>query len=75
MTGDHDGTGGRAPRATGRGGAVPHDGAQPQLLWDLHPGYVLRPQDRVVIATTRSGLAELLATGPAPRPGNPSAGR
>ncbi|MEU6015358.1 NAD-binding protein [Streptomyces sp. NPDC047515] len=30
------------------------------LVWDLHPGYVLRPQDRVVIAATRRGLAELL---------------
>ncbi|MEV6199072.1 NAD-binding protein [Streptomyces sp. NPDC051771] len=54
--------------------ATPHDGAQPQLLWDLHPGYVLRHQDRVVIAATRHGLAELLASGehlsldPAPAP-------
>ncbi len=30
------------------------------LVWDLHPGYVLQPQDRVVIAATRRGLAELL---------------
>lgn len=30
------------------------------LVWDLHPGYVLRGQDRVVIAATRRGLAELL---------------
>ena len=30
------------------------------LIWDLHPGYVLRPEDRVVIAATRRGLAELL---------------
>ncbi|MFJ8079263.1 NAD-binding protein [Streptomyces sp. NPDC096205] len=30
------------------------------LLWDLHPGYVLHPQDRVVLAATRQGLAELL---------------
>ncbi|MFG2334322.1 NAD-binding protein [Streptomyces sp. NPDC048604] len=37
-----------------------HDGEQPQLLWDLHPGYVLQPEDRVVIAATRRGLAELL---------------
>ncbi|MFJ6516935.1 NAD-binding protein [Streptomyces filamentosus] len=35
----------------------------PALLWDLHPGYVLRPGDRVVVAATRSGLPELL-TGP-----------
>ncbi|MFE3475282.1 NAD-binding protein [Streptomyces bacillaris] len=30
------------------------------LVWDLPPGYVLRAQDRVVIAATRRGLAELL---------------
>ncbi|MET9426177.1 NAD-binding protein [Streptomyces sp. NPDC003036] len=30
------------------------------LVWDLHPGYVLRPEDRVVLAATRRGLAELL---------------
>lgn len=30
------------------------------LVWNLHPGYVLRPTDRVVIAATRRGLAELL---------------
>lgn len=30
------------------------------LVWDLHPGYVLRPEDRVVVAATRRGLAELL---------------
>ncbi|MER5310808.1 NAD-binding protein [Streptomyces sp. NPDC002773] len=33
----------------------------PGLLWDLHPGYVLRPEDRVVVAATRAGLAELLS--------------
>ncbi|WP_128982035.1 NAD-binding protein [Streptomyces roseicoloratus] len=43
-------------------------GEQPQLLWDLHPGYVLRPQDRVVVAATRQGLAELLGTAPSDRP-------
>ncbi|WP_237519394.1 potassium channel family protein [Streptomyces sp. HUCO-GS316] len=37
------------------------------LLWDLHPGYVLRPQDRVVLAATRQGLAELLGTHPRTR--------
>ncbi|GGU41870.1 NAD-binding protein [Streptomyces coeruleorubidus] len=30
------------------------------LVWDLHRGYVLRPEDRVVLAATRQGLAELL---------------
>ncbi|WP_299529878.1 NAD-binding protein [uncultured Streptomyces sp.] len=38
------------------------DGTRPAsgLVWDLHPGYVLRAEDRVVIAATRRGLAELL---------------
>ncbi|WP_155055708.1 NAD-binding protein [Streptomyces blattellae] len=30
------------------------------LVWDLHEGYVLRAEDRVVLAATRRGLAELL---------------
>ncbi|MEU7510738.1 NAD-binding protein [Streptomyces sp. NPDC042898] len=50
------------------------DGEHPQLLWDLHPGYVLRPDDRVVIAATRRGLAELLAA-PSQPSGEPRAGR
>ncbi|MEU6098729.1 NAD-binding protein [Streptomyces sp. NPDC047079] len=29
------------------------------LVWDLPPTYVLRPEDRVVLAATRRGLAEL----------------
>ncbi|MFG2331663.1 NAD-binding protein [Streptomyces sp. NPDC048604] len=33
---------------------------QPHLVWQLHPGYVLKAGDRVVLATTRRGLAELL---------------
>lgn len=37
------------------------------LVWDLHPGYVLRPEDRVVLAATRQGLAELLRHGPLAR--------
>ncbi|WP_240654035.1 potassium channel protein [Streptomyces sp. AcE210] len=37
------------------------------LVWDLHPGYVLRPEDRVVLAATRRGLAELLRHGPLAR--------
>nr|WSZ18886.1 NAD-binding protein [Streptomyces canus] len=41
-----------------------HDGAEHHggLLWDLHPGYVLSQRDRVVLAATRQGLAELLGT-------------
>ncbi|MDT0316787.1 NAD-binding protein [Streptomyces millisiae] len=46
------------PADAGRG-----DGAG--LLWELHPGYVLRPEDRVVLAATRRGLAELLGRLPA----------
>ncbi|MGW6871897.1 NAD-binding protein [Streptomyces xanthophaeus] len=34
------------------------------LLFDLHPGHVLGPEDRVVIAATRQGLAELLNDAP-----------
>ncbi|MFF9473552.1 NAD-binding protein [Streptomyces roseolus] len=44
--------------------STPHGGEDPQLLWDLHPGYVLRSRDRVVVAATRRGLAELLAVVP-----------
>lgn len=45
--------------------APPHAAAtgpeeQGALVWNLHPGYVLRPTDRVIIAATRRGLAELL---------------
>ncbi|MFB7277796.1 potassium channel family protein [Streptomyces hydrogenans] len=53
--------------------STPPDGERSELLWELHPGYVLRPRDRVVIAATRRGLAELLATGPQPA-SEPAAG-
>ncbi|MET9883278.1 NAD-binding protein [Streptomyces sp. NPDC006430] len=33
---------------------------RPGLVWELHPGYVLKAEDRVVLAATRRGLAELL---------------
>ncbi|MEU9795186.1 NAD-binding protein [Streptomyces sparsogenes] len=48
---------------------LPYDGAdrEPGLVWDLHPGYVLRPHDRVVLAATRQGLGELLGGTPRPR--------
>lgn len=36
--------------------AAPHA----RLVWDLHPDYVLKAQDRVALAATRLGLAELL---------------
>ncbi|CAM5651873.1 potassium transporter TrkA [Streptomyces avidinii] len=38
---------------------------RPVLVWDLHPGYVLGPGDRVVMAATRHGLADLLGRGQA----------
>ncbi|WPO75751.1 MULTISPECIES: NAD(P)-binding protein [unclassified Streptomyces] len=41
-------------------------GAESGLEWDLDPEYVLRPQDRVVLAATRQGLAELLGRRPLP---------
>ncbi|GAA1373686.1 NAD-binding protein [Streptomyces beijiangensis] len=37
----------------------------PTLVWDLPADYLLRPQDRVVLAATRRGLAELLGRGTA----------
>ncbi|CAL9343350.1 NAD-binding protein [Streptomyces sp. NPDC050585] len=49
--------------------AVHHgDDARTGLVWDLHPGYVLRAQDRVVLAATRRGLAQLLGRGAAATP-------
>ncbi|MEV6168185.1 NAD-binding protein [Streptomyces sp. NPDC051954] len=36
------------------------DVQQSALVWDLHDGYVLKAEDRVVLAATRRGLAELL---------------
>ncbi|MEW2113831.1 NAD-binding protein [Streptomyces sp. NPDC005474] len=41
-------------------GAVGEDGRPSGLVWDLPPTYVLRAEDRVVLAATRRGLAELL---------------
>lgn len=35
-------------------------GTAPGLIWDLPPTYVLAAEDRVVLAATRRGLAELL---------------
>ncbi|MGP3984823.1 NAD-binding protein [Streptomyces sp. KR80] len=51
---------------------------EPELEWDLHPGYVLRAEDRVVIAATRHGLGHLLQRGtasPAQEPGRSPAER
>ncbi|MDW4908001.1 NAD-binding protein [Streptomyces sp. ADMS] len=41
-------------------GAVGEDGRPSGLVWDLPSTYVLRTEDRVVLAATRRGLAELL---------------
>ncbi|MEV8564466.1 NAD-binding protein [Streptomyces sp. NPDC051322] len=40
-----------------------------ELVWNLPQGYVLGAQDRVVLAATRQGLAELLAGAPRVRAG------
>lgn len=48
------------PHTPGAPGAPGGATGQGSLVWNLHPGYVLRPTDRVVIAATRRGLAELL---------------
>ncbi|MFB7242272.1 NAD-binding protein [Streptomyces populi] len=41
----------------------------PRLVWDLPSTHVLRPEDRVVLAATRRGLAELLGRRPRQRAG------
>ncbi|MEU8952969.1 NAD-binding protein [Streptomyces sp. NPDC048518] len=48
-------------RGSGEGPGLP-----PGLEWELDPDYTLRPEDRVVLAATRQGLAELLARRPLP---------
>ncbi|MER6114604.1 NAD-binding protein [Streptomyces sp. NPDC001743] len=49
-----------APPDPARPPQTPGAGPGGGLVWNLHPGYVLQPTDRVVIAATRRGLAELL---------------
>ncbi|MGW3248422.1 NAD-binding protein [Streptomyces sp. NPDC001070] len=44
---------------------------EPELAWELHPGYVLQPEDRVVLAATRHGLAQLLQRPARSTPANP----
>ncbi|NED91077.1 potassium transporter TrkA [Streptomyces sp. SID11233] len=48
------------PQAPGTGTGTGAEQQPGGLVWNLHPGYVLQPTDRVVIAATRRGLAELL---------------
>ncbi|NJQ00224.1 NAD-binding protein [Streptomyces zingiberis] len=65
----------RAPDLTG---LVPRQGSagERELLWQPHPGYVLLTGDRVVLAATRQGLAELLGRQPRAGAGEPEpAGR
>ncbi len=50
-------------------GAVGADGRPSGLVWDLPSTYVLRAEDRVVLAATRRGLAELLGRRPRERAG------
>ncbi|MFF4173040.1 NAD-binding protein [Streptomyces sp. NPDC001744] len=58
-----------APGARRPGPADHGRNDSPGLLWDLHSDYVLHPGDRVVVAATRAGLAELLeAPGPSTGP-------
>ncbi|WP_306321661.1 MULTISPECIES: TrkA family potassium uptake protein [unclassified Streptomyces] len=47
-------------------GAATKEDRGPALNWEPRPEYVLRPTDRVVLAATRRGLAELLGTQTAP---------
>ncbi|MEU9731191.1 NAD-binding protein [Streptomyces sp. NPDC048002] len=55
-----------AVRDAGVVGGAPHAAEQPGgpegsgLVWDLPDTYVLRDEDRVILAATRRGLAELL---------------
>ncbi|WAU86109.1 NAD-binding protein [Streptomyces sp. Qhu-G9] len=56
-----------APPAPGRDASVPERPSG--LVWDLPPTYVLGSGDRVVIAATRRGLAELLGRRPRERTG------
>ncbi|RZB18046.1 potassium transporter TrkA [Streptomyces sp. F001] len=51
------------PSSTGSGDTPPTS----DLVWDLPPTYVLRADDRVVLAATRRGLAELLGRRPRAR--------
>ncbi|KPI12032.1 TrkA-N domain protein [Actinobacteria bacterium OK074] len=52
--------GGQGPDTGTQSSDRPSDRPSGHLVWDLLPTYVLRPEDRVVLAATRRGLAELL---------------
>ncbi len=54
----------------------PDDGAhRAELVWNLPQSYVLRAEDRVVIAGTRQGLADLLGRRQPARDGGSATGR
>ncbi|MDX2544224.1 potassium channel family protein [Streptomyces sp. WI04-05B] len=55
--------------AGGSAQGVGEDGRPSGLVWDLPVTYVLRAEDRVVLAATRRGLAELLGRRRAERAG------
>ncbi|NDZ80608.1 potassium transporter TrkA [Streptomyces sp. SID10853] len=48
------------PRSSYGDGGGDGDARKAELVWNLPQSYVLRPEDRVVIAGTRQGLADLL---------------
>ncbi|WP_189188803.1 NAD-binding protein [Streptomyces albiflavescens] len=48
------------PTSSGSASGSASGSRGPGLVWDLPATYVLRPEDRVVLAATRRGLAELL---------------
>lgn len=50
----------RRPDLTTPAPPAPGNARPGGLVWNLRPGYVLQPTDRVVVAATRRGLAELL---------------
>ncbi|WP_210585461.1 NAD-binding protein [Streptomyces sp. GESEQ-35] len=53
-------SGERQPDPSAPENADDGEGRPSGLVWDLHEGYVLKAEDRVVLAATRRGLAELL---------------
>ncbi|WP_345619677.1 NAD-binding protein [Streptomyces ziwulingensis] len=69
---DTGASGGRGDEeGSGVGGAGSGAGSASGLVWDLPDTYVLRTTDRVVLAATRRGLAELLGRRAARRRTNP----
>ncbi len=46
---------GRARRGNGPAPAGPQGESGRELTWQMHPGYLLRPGDRVEVAATRRG--------------------